>query len=237
MLRPVLRVNPYDLGIGAKPGELALGQPARVALGELHRLRERHLAAHGGGDLPIADRSQAADRSGSHPACQQPAHLVDEAARDHLVKAPVDCLVEPFALHREPDRQSLVLARGKAMALLMRAYRLAGQSKYFERAHDAIKIAMADARGREGVDFSPGARADTRPRVRRRAPPARGVLRATRPARRKFRRAARADKSRCRRRPSRCRPRAAISAIAARASLSELRHVERLRRGSRTSNR
>ena len=149
---PVLRVNPYDLGIGAKPGELALGQPARVALGELDRLRERHLAAHGGGDLPIADGPKRRF-AGVASGLEQRAHLVDEAARDHLVEAPVDRLVQPLALHREADRQRLVLARGKAMALLMGAYRLARQPKDLERAHDTIKVAMADALGRGRVDF------------------------------------------------------------------------------------
>ena len=96
-------------------------------------------------------------RSGGAPGIasglEQRAHLVDQAARDHLVEAPIDRFVQPLALHREPDRQRLVLARGEAMALLMGAYRLAGEPKDLERAHDAIEVAMADALGGRRVDL------------------------------------------------------------------------------------
>ncbi len=98
----------------AKPGYLTLGELTGLALGEIDRGLECHLAANERRNLAIADGAER--RTLRAETCrEQPTHLVDETLDDHRIEARVDILVELLARNFERNREAVELALGEAM--------------------------------------------------------------------------------------------------------------------------
>src|SRR5207344_793366 len=143
------RLEPADPRVPPEEGEL----PARECPRALHRTRdrrvERELAGEVTGQLSVPD-GLGRGEPGTEPTPDEPAHLVEPAAFEHLGDAGLDPGPEHGGRHRDgrgPDPMRLVglPAPGEARE------RLPGELGDLERPHGSPDVARLDLRCCRGV--------------------------------------------------------------------------------------
>ena len=94
--------EPPDRVIAAKPGELALGQPASFPLHRFGGLVQSELLTDDRAHLPVPDALQRWQLQ-AEASCDQTAHLVEQPGGNHPLASPIDERIKLAALARHTD--------------------------------------------------------------------------------------------------------------------------------------
>ena len=132
--------------LASEPGQLPLCVVAMPLLRRFYRGLDRHCPRKHSESLTIAKRIQRLHRP---IAIQQPARLLHEPCRKHLVAAPVEPLIQRLSWRIEPDPQQAIA--GQRIAPQHRRHRLPPGNAHLDRANHLGNIVGMDARGRRRI--------------------------------------------------------------------------------------
>ena len=142
-------LDPMDIGLAAKPGELTLGVVAMALLGGGDGLGKGELAAEVGGGLAVAERIE---RGNGAVAGEEAAGFFDEACGEHGFGALVEALVELGAGGIEADAEETEAGEGIAALGEGGGDRLAEGEADLDGADELGGVVGVNALGGEGVE-------------------------------------------------------------------------------------